>query len=71
MNETIVSNHPATLSDDANTSNLTAEIRKLRARGMSVSRISQLLNEDEFVVARICGVSLWRGRDTRTMERAT
>lgn len=66
-----VDNDLRQLSDDANTSRLTEQIRKLRARGMSVPRIAQLVGEDEFVVARVCGVSLWRGRDTRTMERAT
>ena len=71
MNDYTVGKHDYALPDSTNTGSVDDDIRKLRARGMSVSRIAQLLNECEFRVARVCGVSLWKGRDTRTMERAT
>jgi hypothetical protein len=34
----------------------------LRRRGMSVTRISQLLGADEMYIARLCGVPLWKGQ---------
>jgi len=56
---------------DANTRRVDAsdEIRRLRAKGMSIPRIAELLDTDEFLVARVCGVSLWKGRDPRTVQK--
>ena len=71
MNDYTVGKHDYALPKDANNISVPEQIRRLRARGMSVSRIAQLLGQCEFDVARCCGVSLWKGIDTRTMERQT
>jgi hypothetical protein len=56
---------------DANTNRIdpSDEIRRLRAKGLSVPRIAALLGIDEFQVARVCGVHLWKGRDPKTMQK--
>lgn len=40
------------------------EIKKLRAKGMPVNRIAERVQADEFFVARMCGVSFWKGKHT-------
>lgn len=45
------------------------EIRKLRKLGFSVRRIHERTNIPEMVVARICGVPMWAGVDTREIRK--
>jgi hypothetical protein len=69
----IVGKSDFVLPIDANTNRIdpSDEIRRLRAKGLSITRIAQILNADEFLVARVCGVPLWKGRDPRTMQKDT
>lgn len=56
---------------DANTNRIdpSDEIRRLRAKGLSIPRIAELLGADEFLVAKVCGVPLWKGKDPKTMAK--
>ena len=44
------------------------EIKKLRAKGLPVNRIAERVKADEMFVARMCGVSFWKGRHTNEVS---
>jgi DNA-binding CsgD family transcriptional regulator len=39
------------------------EIKKLRARGLPINRIAERLGANEYLVAKLCGVSFWKHKN--------